>query len=108
MPGTVSEVSATLVASTMRRALCGAKTSSCCCWLSRAKSGSTSTPGGWCLRKLLGGVADLALAGQEDEDVAGAGRAAAPRHSSSTASQIASPRSWSRLSSNGRQRISTG
>ena len=55
----------------------------------------------------LGGVADLALAGQEDEHVARAG-GAGPCQSSSTASQIASPRSWSRLSTNGRQRISTG
>jgi hypothetical protein len=67
------------------------------------------------LPQLLGGVADLALAGEEDEHVARArgGDAASPlpsvpRQSSSTASQIASPRSWSRLSSNGRQRISTG
>ena len=58
------------------------------------------------LAQVLGRVADLALAGQEDEHVAG--RRAARCQSSSTASQIASPRSWSRVSSNGRQRSSTG
>ena len=49
MPGTVSEVSATLVASTMRRPLlCGWKTRCCSASESRAYSGRTSTdePGG--------------------------------------------------------------
>ncbi len=43
MPGTVSDVSATLVASTIRRPGCGAKTRCCSAADSRAYSGSTST-----------------------------------------------------------------
>jgi hypothetical protein len=48
---------------------------SCSAWLRRANSGSTSAPRvtGWCaqvLAQVVGGLADLALAGQEDQDVA--------------------------------------
>ena len=50
MPGTVSEVSATLVVSTMRGAAPVSKTRSCSACDSRANSGRISTPGGWCLR----------------------------------------------------------
>ena len=45
MPGTVSEVSATLVASTTRRPACGANTRCCSAADSRAYSGSTSVCG---------------------------------------------------------------
>ena len=95
MPGTVSEVSATLVASTMRRPLPASNTRSCSAWRQareqrqdlrlRRRIG--------CVRQVLaqvvGGLADLALAGQEDQDVA----APPSRHSSSTASAMASFRS---------------
>jgi hypothetical protein len=47
MPGTVSEVSATLVASTMRRsALVGLKIASCSATDRRENSGRISVPGG--------------------------------------------------------------
>src|SRR3954453_13770203 len=87
MPVTVSDVSATLVASTTRRAECFWNTRCCSPEASRAYSGSSSTPGG---RRPgrgageaphaggqgaaagCGGVPDLAPAGEEDEHVAGA------------------------------------
>jgi hypothetical protein len=110
MPGTVSEVSATLVASTIRRALCGAGLV-LLLRLRREKSGSTSTRADGA-PQLLGSVADLPLAGKEDEHVAGAG-GSYPRPSPACHARlvdgvaIASPRSWSRLLER-RQRISTG
>ena len=61
------------MASTIRRPVCGANTRCCSAVGSRAYSGSTSRVA-WVLGDLaqrLGGVADLALAGQEDQDVAG-------------------------------------
>ena len=69
MPGTVSEVSATLVASTTRRPACGRKTRCCSALDSRAYSGSTSMSGAQAPAQRLGGVADLALAAQEHEHV---------------------------------------
>ncbi len=52
MPGTVSDVSATLVASTIRRPeVPGLNTRSCSSTDSRAYSGRISVAGGWCLRK---------------------------------------------------------
>ena len=51
IPGTVNDVSATLVAKMMRRAFVrGAKISSCSDCDKRAYKGSTCVPGGWCLR----------------------------------------------------------
>ena len=73
MPGTVSEVSATLVASTTRRRVCRSKTRCCSAEESREKSGTMSKPlgpSGLALEH-VGGVADLPLARQEDQDVAG-------------------------------------
>ena len=75
MPGTVSDVSATLVASTTRRraSRVGEKTRCCSAADSRENSGTTSMPRGpvgFERRQRLGGVADLALAGQEHQDVA--------------------------------------
>ncbi len=52
MPGTVSDVSATLVASTMRRCEAGSKTRSCSSADRREKSGRISVPFGWCLRSV--------------------------------------------------------
>ena len=73
MPGTVSEVSATLVASTIRRPVCGWKTRCCSAADSRAYSGRISVCAQVrCLPQRVGGVADLPLAGEEDQDVAGA------------------------------------
>ena len=85
MPGTVSEVSATLVANTIRRPACGANTRCCSAAESRAYSGRISVPGRTRRREGLGRVADLALAGEEHQHVAR--RLAA---SSSTARQIPS------------------
>ena len=68
MPGTVSEVSATLVASTTRRPECGSKTLCCSAAESREYSGSTSSRSS--ARQGVSGVADLPLARQEDQDVA--------------------------------------
>ena len=75
MPGTVSEVSATLVAST-HPAPAGARSKTLCCSAddSRAYSGTTSNASAGrvaSLRQHVGGVADLPLAGQEHQDVAG-------------------------------------
>jgi hypothetical protein len=87
-----------------------ANTRSCSACDRRANSGSTSALRRrglvrQVLAQVVGRFADLALAGQEDQDVA----RRAPRHSSSTASAMASFRSRSRgFSSNGRQRCSTG
>ena len=71
MPGTVSDVSATLVASTIAPAGVRLRTPCCCSAVgSRAYSGSTSVlleHAAQCFR----GVADLALAGQEHQHVAG-------------------------------------
>ena len=70
-PGTVSDVSATLVASTMRRPVCG------CEHLlllgGRQPRVERQHLGAGCQRtaQSLGGVADLALAGQEHQHVAG-------------------------------------
>jgi hypothetical protein len=77
MPGTVREVSATFVARTMRRLEPPALKTRCCSWReSRANSGQhlgAAQPGlPWIPRpKGVGRVADLALAGEEHEDVAG-------------------------------------
>ena len=71
MPGTVSDVSATFVASTTRRPSCGRKTRCCSRVDSRAYSGRISTSAAQPALQRLGGVADLALAGEEDEHVAG-------------------------------------
>jgi hypothetical protein len=74
MPGTVSEVSATLVASTMRRPeVPGRNTRSCSSTDSRAYSGRISVPWRMVLAQRLGRLADLALAGQEHQHVAAAG-----------------------------------
>ena len=72
MPGTVSDVSATLVASTTRRRVCRSKTRCCSAAESRENSGTMSKPRGSLGPALegVGGVADLPLAGQEHEDVA--------------------------------------
>src|SRR6188474_1498556 len=78
MPGTVSEVSAMLVASTTRRLAPGWKT---LCWslaASRPNKGNISIDAPpanrWASGKPLGqhvrGLADLALAGEEDQHVA--------------------------------------
>src|SRR5437867_2414615 len=53
MPGTVSEGSATLVASTMRRPRLWANTLCCCSIESRANSGSTSSEAAWRRRARL-------------------------------------------------------
>ena len=86
MPGTVSEVSATLVASTIRRPVCGCEDP---VLLGGRQPGverqDLGARGRLLLAQRVGGVADLALAGEEDQDVA---RPLA-RDSSSTASQIA-------------------
>ena len=70
MPGTVSEVSATLVASTIRRPVWRWKTRCCSACESRAYSGSTSVYRQLLLVQRVRGVADLPLAGEEDQDVA--------------------------------------
>jgi len=77
MPGTVSEVSATLVARTMRRCSCGAKILFCSSLERRAKRGRISVRRGRAvgvigevLAQNLGGLADFALAGEEDEHIA--------------------------------------
>ena len=71
MPGTVSEVSATLVASTMRRPVWAAKTRCCSALESRANSGTISggTPRHGRAGQHVGGVADLPLPRQEDQHV---------------------------------------
>ena len=71
MPGTVSDVSATLVASTTRRPVCGANTRCCSAVDSRAYSGRISVCAQVAAAQRVGGVADLALAGQEHEHVPG-------------------------------------
>ena len=68
MPGTVSDVSATLVASTTRRFACGLKIRCCSDADRRAYRGRTSASEP--AAQDVGGVADLALAGQEHEHVA--------------------------------------
>ena len=78
-PGTVSDVSATLVASTTRRSACGWKTRCCSALDRRAYSGRSSTPSPQPAAQRVGGVADLALAAEEHEHVAAAARAAARR-----------------------------
>ena len=95
MPGTVSEVSATLVASTMRRprvavedaVLLGLRQP-------REQRQHLGIARQRLVRQVLaqvvGRLADLALAGQEHQDVA---RACASRQSSSTPSAMASFRS---------------
>ena len=82
MPGTVSEVSATLVASTMRRA--AARLEDALLLLEREPRVERQDLGAFrmVLAQRLGGLADLALARQEDEHVAGG----PSRASSSTAS----------------------
>ena len=80
IPGTVSEVSATLVASTTRRPRCGWNTRYCSAADSRAYIGSTSRPPGLAGRaravfQRVGGVADLPLTAEKDQDVAGPGGA---------------------------------
>ena len=73
MPGTVSEVSATLVASTTRRPVCGGEDP---VLLGGREPGVERhdlerRPRSSCqVGERVGGVADLALAGQEDQDVA--------------------------------------
>ena len=74
-----------------RRPVCGANTRCCSAVGSRAYSGSTSVCGSDGAAQRLGGVADLALAGQEHQHVAGGSAS-----SSRTASTIASV--WSRIS----------
>ena len=66
----MSDVSATLVARTTRRPAWEAKIRCCSADESRAYSGRTSTPGD-SVREGVGGVADLPLAAQEHEHVAG-------------------------------------
>jgi hypothetical protein len=75
MPGTVSEVSATLVASTMRRPVWPSKMRSCSAWrqareqrqhLGVARHGLVRQV----LAQMVGGLADFALAGQKHQDVA--------------------------------------
>ena len=74
MPGTVSDVSATLVASTMRRARDdGLNTRSCSSAERRAEQRQNFGGGGMMLAQRLGGFADLALAGQEHQHVAATG-----------------------------------
>ena len=71
MPGTVSYVSATLVASTMRRPVCGSNT---LLLLGRRQARVERQHLGVAeplAAQRVGGVADLALAGQEHQDVAG-------------------------------------
>src|SRR5574337_1163005 len=124
MPGTVSEVSATLVASTMRLPLPGSKTRSCSAWLKRANSGSTSGCGplrcarAKCWRRWSAASRISRSPGRNTST----SPAPPSRHSSSTASAIASLMSTSRRvrgvaaaagfaapsGSSGRQRISTG
>ena len=70
MPGTVSEVSATLVANTTRLPVWGWNTRCCSAVGSRAYSGSTSVFGSKRAQRFCG-VADLALTGQEHQHVAG-------------------------------------
>ena len=62
MPGTVSDVSATLVDSTMRRPRCDWKMRCCSTLDSRAYSGSTSVSRQVRPAQRVGGVVDLALA----------------------------------------------
>ena len=101
MPGTVSEVSATLVASTTRRPVCAAKTRCCSAADSRAYSGRISVPSAALrdqLAQRVGGVPDLPLAGLRKTRMSPGPSAA----SSSTASQIAWI--WSRTSPRRRRR----
>ncbi|CFN63487.1 Uncharacterised protein [Bordetella pertussis] len=91
MPGTVSEVSATLVASTTRRALPrGWKICSCSACDSRAYSGSTSVPTGWRLRSASADSRISRSPGRNTSTSPGPWRA-----HSSTASTMASIRSRS-------------
>ena len=71
MPGTVSDVSATLVASTTRRPLCGFHTRCCAAVRLAREQRQDLDVGAQPALERVGGVADLALAGQEHEDVAG-------------------------------------
>ncbi len=71
MPGTVSEVSATLVDSTILRPGRGWKIFCCSAGVSRAYSGSTSVWRRLAFAQHLRGVADLPLAGEEHQHVAG-------------------------------------
>ena len=72
MPGTVSEVSATLVASTTRRRVWRSKTRCCSAAERRENRGTMSKPLGPSARRFssVRRVADLPLAGQEHQDVA--------------------------------------
>jgi hypothetical protein len=74
MPGTVSEVSATFVASTTRRLVCGSNTRCCSAADSRPYSGSTSRPAAAAAPSAPPSrprCPDLPLAAEEDQDVAG-------------------------------------
>ncbi len=81
IPGTVSEVSAMLVASTILRPRWEAKMRCCSAVESRANSGTISVAGEIEFIESVGGVPDVAFAGQEHEDVAGtfSHRARSPR-----------------------------
>ena len=70
-PGTVSDVSATFVLSTMRRPRCGWKMRCCSADDNRAYSGSTSVSRQIAAAQGVSGVVDLPLAGEEHEHVAG-------------------------------------
>ena len=71
MPGTVSDVSATLVDSTIRRPRWASKMRCCSAADNRAYNGSTSVFGICQVAQRRGGVVDLALAAEEHQDVAG-------------------------------------
>ena len=85
MPGTVSEVSATFVASTTRRASWGLKTRCCSCGASRAYSGSTSIRDG---RRPVSASAVSRISRSPDRNTSTS--PGPSRSSSSTASPIAS------------------
>ena len=70
MPGTVSEVSATLVASTTRRREAGWLLNTRCCSAAREPGVERDDLGARQVGERVGGVADLPLAGQEHEHVA--------------------------------------
>ena len=109
MPGTVKEVSATLVANTMRRPLWLSNTRSWSDWDKRANKGKTSAPRvtalcDKCLRRWSLASRISRSPGKNTK----MSPEAWPVQSSSTASAMASFKSRSRDSSKGRHRISTG
>ena len=100
MPGTVSDVSATFVANTMRRPLDGVNTRRCSPMDSRAYSGTISAPEPSRCAKAFA-VSRISRSVGKDQDVA-----AGPAHSSETAASIAAV--CSVPVSGGRYRNSTG